>query len=233
MNKPDPHSTKRSVIVVAGGSGSRMKSDRPKQFLELLGKPVLMYTLEAFNRFDSTMDLIVVLPADQIPFWEQLCLNHNFVIRHQVVAGGDTRFHSVKNGLSALSACDLVAIHDGVRPLVSQTTIENCFLIAKKQGTAIPVLPVIESLREGNMEESAPVDRSRYYSVQTPQIFRTSTLLKAYEQDFNSLFTDDASVVESAGFRVKLVEGNRENIKITHPVDLRIAEFFLSLPGRK
>jgi 2-C-methyl-D-erythritol 4-phosphate cytidylyltransferase len=192
-----------------------------------------MYTLEAFNRFDSAMDLIVVLPANQIPFWEQLCLNHDFVVRHQVIAGGDTRFHSVKNGLSALSACDLVAIHDGVRPLVSQATIENCFLLAQKQGAAIPVLPVVESLREGNMEKSVPVDRSRYYSVQTPQIFRTSNLLKAYEQDFNSLFTDDASVVESAGFQVSLVEGNRENIKITHPVDLKIAEFFLSQPGRK
>lgn len=224
---------KRSVIIVAGGSGSRMKSDQPKQFLELSGKPVLMHTLEAFYRFDSSMELIVVLPVDQIPSWEQLCLNHNFVLRHQAVVGGDTRFHSVKNGLSALSECDLIAIHDGVRPLVSQTTINDCFAVAEKQGAAIPVLPVVESLREGTMVKSVSVDRSRYFSVQTPQVYHTSTLVKAYEQEYSPLFTDDASVMESAGFRVHLVEGNRENIKITHPVDLRIAEFFLSLPGRK
>ncbi|GET27298.1 2-C-methyl-D-erythritol 4-phosphate cytidylyltransferase [Prolixibacter sp. NT017] len=233
MNRTDSHSTTRSAIIVAGGSGSRMKSDRPKQFLDLLGKPVLMYTLEAFHRFDSSMELIVVLPAEQIPFWEQLCLNHDFVLRHRVVSGGDTRFQSVKNGLSALSDCDLVAIHDGVRPLVSQTTINDCFAVAEKQGGAIPVLSVVESLRKGTMEESVPVDRSRYFSVQTPQVFHSSTLLKAYEQSYDPLFTDDASVVESTGFRVHLVEGNRENIKITHPVDLKIAEFFLSLPGRK
>jgi len=233
MNRTDIHSMTGSAIIVAGGSGSRMKSDRPKQFLELLGKPVLMYTLEAFNRFDSSMELIVVLPAEQIPFWEQLCLNHNFVLRHRVVSGGETRFQSVRNGLSALSDCDLVAIHDGVRPLVSQTTINDCFTVAEKKGAAIPVLSVVESLREGTMEESVPVDRSRYFSVQTPQVFQSSMVLKAYEQAYNPLFTDDASVAESAGFRVHLVEGNRENIKITHPVDLRIAEFFLSLPGRK
>jgi 2-C-methyl-D-erythritol 4-phosphate cytidylyltransferase len=233
MNKSDTRSLKKSVIIVAGGNGSRMKSDRPKQFIELLGKPVLMYTLEAFNRFDSNMEVIVVLPAEQIAYWEQLCLNYDFPLRHRVVAGGETRFQSVKNGLSALSSCDLVAIHDGVRPLVSQTTIENCFSLAEKQGTAIPVLPVVESLREGSMEESVPVNRSLYYSVQTPQIFSTSTLLKAYEQPYDHLFTDDASVVERAGFNVSLVEGNRENIKITHPVDLKIAEYFLSLPGRK
>lgn len=218
----------KSAIIVAGGSGTRMGAALPKQFLEIGGKPVLMHTLERFVHFDPRIRLIVVLPVSQIDAWKSLCRAHHFELPHRVVSGGETRFHSVKNGLDALEPSDVVAIHDGVRPLVSEGTLERCFRMAETNGAAIPALPVIESLREGSPEQSHAVNRALYYSVQTPQVFQFGLLHTAYDQSWCPEFTDDASVVEALGHQIPMVEGNRENIKITHPVDLQIAGLLLA-----
>jgi 2-C-methyl-D-erythritol 4-phosphate cytidylyltransferase len=217
------------AIIVAGGKGERMNADVPKQFLEIQGKPILMHTLEAFINFDASLQLILVLPAAQIDFWQTLCEAHDFNIPHQIVAGGQTRFHSVKNGLDAVKIPSLVAIHDGVRPLVSKDTISRCFDAAVKFGAAIPTMDSIESIRFVDANGSKSVDRTVYKMVQTPQVFDTELLKKAYEQEFSVLFTDDASVVEAMGVTVHLVEGNRENIKITTEFDLIVAERLLEL----
>jgi len=218
---------KKFVIVVAGGSGIRMGSEIPKQFLELCGKPVLMHTIQVFRDFDPEIKIILVLPEDQLQFWKGLCLKHLFSLIHQVVSGGKTRFHSVKNGLSQIEGDGIVFIHDGVRPLVSKETLSSCLETAQKRGNAIPVLPVTESLRKLDGEQNISVDRSRYFSVQTPQTFRSEQILEAFKQDFDPAFTDDASVAEKAGFSIQMVEGNRENIKITTPIDLIVAEALL------
>ena len=218
---------KRSCIIVAGGNGSRMGTELPKQFLPVKGKPVLMHTIQNFCDFDFSIQLIVVLPPDEIGNWKELCKQHHFDIPHVLVAGGDTRFQSVKNGLALVDDADLIAIHDGVRPLVSHDTLHRCFNGAEETGTAIPVLPANESVREGNINASVPVDRSRYFMVQTPQVFKASLIQESYKQLWIPEFTDDASVVENAGVAVHLVMGNRENIKITFPEDLQIAELFL------
>ena len=217
----------RSCIIVAGGNGSRMGTDLPKQFLPVRGNPVLMHTIRNFYDFDPLIQLIVVLPADEIVHWKELCHQHHFNLPHLLTAGGDTRYQSVKNGLSMADDSDLIAIHDGVRPLVSHETLKRCFKCAEIMGTAIPVLPANESVREGTMNTSVPVDRSRYFLVQTPQVFKASLIQESYKQPWIPEFTDDASVVEQAGIAVHLVMGNRENIKITFPEDLRIAEIFL------
>ena len=218
---------RRSCIIVAGGNGSRMGTELPKQFLRVRGIPVLMHTIRNFHDFDPSIQLIVVLPADEIDNWKELCRQHHFDIPHHLIAGGDTRFQSVKNGLSLVNDSELIAIHDGVRPLVSLETLNRCFEGAGETGTAIPVLPANESVREGTMNSSAPVDRSRYFLVQTPQVFKASLIQESYKQPWIPEFTDDASVAEHSGIRVHMVMGNRENIKITFPEDLRIAELFL------
>jgi 2-C-methyl-D-erythritol 4-phosphate cytidylyltransferase len=212
------------AIIVAGGKGERMQANIPKQFLEIKGKPILMHTLEVFRRYDASVKLVLVLPAVQVEFWTELCKKHNFTLPHQVVAGGQTRFQSVKNGLEAVVAPALVAVHDGVRPLVSVETIARCFDEAEKHGAVIPVVDSVDSIRQITGDGSQSVDRSAYKLVQTPQVFDAELLKKAYEQDFSPLFTDDASVVEAIGVEIHLVEGNRENIKITTEFDLRIAE---------
>ena len=214
-------------IIVAGGTGLRMGGTLPKQFLLLHGIPVLMHTVRNFYNFDPLLQIIVVLHKNEIIKWEHLCKQHNFLIPHQLIAGGESRFQSVKNGLSLALDCNLIAIHDGVRPLVGNETIERCFRCAAKNGTAIPVVPANESIREGSLDESIPVDRSRYFMVQTPQVFKASIIHTSYNQTFNPAFTDDASVVEQAGIKVNLVVGNRENIKITFPEDIKIAELLL------
>ncbi len=218
---------KKFVIIVAGGSGSRMGSEIPKQFLELCGKPVLMHTIQIFHDFDPECKIILVLPEDQQQFWKDLCLKHSFSLQHQVVSGGKTRFHSVQNGLSQIEDEGIVFIHDGVRPLVSHQTIERCYHMTQKNGNAIPVLSINESLRKQKGHQSVSVDRTLYLSVQTPQTFRSEQILEAFKQPFDPAFTDDASVAEKAGFPIFMVEGNRENIKITTPTDLIIAEAFL------
>lgn len=212
------------AIIVAGGKGVRMGADIPKQFIEVQGKPVLMHTLEAFRRYDASMPLILVLPAVQFGFWDELCRKHAFTLSHTVVAGGETRFQSVKNGLQAIGTAARVAIHDGVRPLVSTETIARCFDEAARHGAVIPVVDLVDSIRQLTEGESLSVDRTAYKLVQTPQVFSSEIVLKAYEQDFSPLFTDDASVVEANGVKIHLVEGNRENIKITTEFDLRIVE---------
>ncbi len=216
------------VLVVAGGQGLRMGGDLPKQFIPVAGKPVLMHTLEAFNNFDSSVRFILVIPESHQAYWHELCEKYNFCIPHQITSGGETRFHSVCNGLKLVTSPGLVAVHDGVRPLVSSEVIAACFKEAALHGTAIPVLPMVDSLREYTEEGSIPVDRARYCAVQTPQVFKSELLLSAYERPYELCFTDDASVVESSGHPVNLIPGNRENIKITTPFDLLITEAVLN-----
>lgn len=215
------------AIIVAGGKGERMNADIPKQFLEIKGRPILMHTLDIFYQFDATMQLILVLPAVQIDFWKNLCQKHNFTLPHKIVEGGNARFYSVKNGLQNIKTPSLVAIHDGVRPLVSADTIARCFETAAKFGAAIPVIDLVDSIRQITDNGSKAVDRNAYKLVQTPQIFDTEMLTEAYNQKFSPLFTDDASVVEAFGRKIQLVEGNRENIKITTAYDLDMAEILL------
>ncbi|MDD3319904.1 MAG: 2-C-methyl-D-erythritol 4-phosphate cytidylyltransferase [Paludibacter sp.] len=214
----------KTAIIVAGGKGERMQSEIPKQFIEIQGKPILMHTLEAFYKYDVHLQILLVLPASQIEFWNQLCKKHAFGIEHKIVEGGKYRFNSVKNGLDSVEVPSIIAVHDGVRPLVNNETIARCFTAAETYGAAIPVVDLVDSIRQIDGEESRSVDRTAYKLVQTPQVFRSDILKKAYEQEFSILFTDDASVVEAAGTKVCLVEGNRENIKITTEIDLKMAE---------
>lgn len=219
---------KKFVILVAGGSGLRMGTELPKQFLELCGKPILMHTLQLFYDFDPQSRLILVLPEAQQQLWAALCLKHSFTLAHTVASGGSTRFHSVQNGLKLVDDTNaLVMIHDGVRPLVSPDTLTRCCQVAETNGNAIPVLPVTESLRKCEGTQNIAVDRSLYVSVQTPQTFLSAQILESFKQAYEPTFTDDASVAERAGFTIHMVEGNRENIKITTPTDLLIAESFI------
>lgn len=220
------------AIVVAGGQGLRMGADLPKQFLPIGGRPVLMHTLEAFERASPGIRLILVLPTGQQDFWKSLCQKHGFTLPHAIADGGETRFHSVLNGLHAIredaDSNAIVGVHDGVRPFVSEEVIRRCYAAAQEHEAVVPVTPVVETLRELTGNTSITKDRSRYRLVQTPQTFCLSVLRRAYEQPYRETFTDDASVVEALGIPVKLVEGNRENIKITTPFDLVIAEALLS-----
>ncbi|MCI5814735.1 MAG: 2-C-methyl-D-erythritol 4-phosphate cytidylyltransferase [Bacteroidales bacterium] len=216
------------IIIVAGGKGLRMGGDIPKQFLPIKGKPVLMRTIERFHECSPQLRVILVLPREQQDYWHTLCRDHSFGIDHTVVDGGDTRFGSCRNGLAAIPDDEegVVGIHDGVRPFVSADTVERCFARARQCGAAIPVLPVTDSLRRvsGDGKSSHGVNRSEYRAVQTPQAFSIQVLKKAYRQPYQDSFTDDASVVEAMGVKVDMVEGNRENIKLTTPFDLKIAE---------
>jgi 2-C-methyl-D-erythritol 4-phosphate cytidylyltransferase len=210
------------VIVVAGGSGTRMGADIPKQFIEVAGLPVLMHTLNVFFQFDPTLNLILVLPENQHLVWYDLIKKHQFNLKHLIAKGGGTRFHSVLNGLNLITGSGLVAVHDGVRPLVSQHTIAQCFAQANQTGAVVPVVPINESVRQKTSKGSVAVNRADYFLVQTPQVFAVDILQKAYRQAYSDAFTDDASVVEAAGYPIALVEGNVENIKITRPFDFSI-----------
>jgi 2-C-methyl-D-erythritol 4-phosphate cytidylyltransferase len=216
------------VIIVAGGKGERMQTEIPKQFLEIKGKPILMHTIDQFRIYNSDIQLIIVLPVTQIEFWKDLCKKHNFKVPHEIIVGGSTRFESVKNGLKAVKIPALVAVHDGVRPLVSIDTIARCFDEAEKNGAAIPVIELVDSIRQVTKNGNQSVDRNNFKLVQTPQIFDGELLKKAYQQEYSAFFTDDASVVESLGVTIKLVEGNRNNIKITNEFDLKLAEAYLT-----
>jgi 2-C-methyl-D-erythritol 4-phosphate cytidylyltransferase len=220
---------KRHIIIVAGGKGLRMGGDIPKQFLPVKGKPILMRTLEAFHRFDADIHIVLVLPADQQSYWRGLCDAYNFRLPYDLATGGETRFHSVKNGLARVDGEGLVGVHDGVRPFVSTPVIAACYEAAEVHRAVIPVVDVVETVRQLLPDGgSRTVPRSEYRLVQTPQVFRVSLLKKAYEQPFTPAFTDDASVVEALGEAVTLVVGNRENIKVTTPYDLRVAEMLCS-----
>ncbi len=212
---------------MAGGKGLRMNAPLPKQFLEISWKPIIMHTIEAFYNFDPQISIIVVLPSDHINYWQQLCKKYAFDIYHKIAQGGETRFHSVKNGLKLVDVPSLVAVHDVVRPLVSADTIARCFESAEQTGVAIPVVEPVDSIREISGDESTSVNREKFRMVQTPQVFDGELLIAAYQQQYNPLFTDDASVVESAGKKIYLVEGNRENIKITTQMDLIFAEMIM------
>ncbi len=212
---------------MAGGSGSRMLTSTPKQFLLLGGKPILMHSIEAFYDAFPGISLIVVLPAGQFTTWKNLCDQHAFTLPHQLVAGGETRFHSVKNALTAIADDGLVAIHDGARPLVSESLIRMIFLTAGQLGNCIPVTNLNESVRMLSGNTNRAVDRMDYRAVQTPQVFLCSTIKKAYDQEFRDSFTDDATVAESIGETIHLIEGDPVNFKITHPCDLAAAETLL------
>lgn len=242
------------AIIVAGGRGLRMGADLPKQFMPIGGRPILMHTLEVFERAIPGIQLILVLPTDQQALWHNLCCQHAFTLKHTIVDGGATRFHSVFNGLRSIEnvelsatpdGCSLVGVHDGVRPFVSVDVIRRCYDIARKGRAVVPVIPVVETVRQlsstvpqalsplttqrtdGDITSSSvTLDRSLLRLVQTPQVFPLDLLRRAYEQPYRETFTDDASVVEALGYPITLVEGNRENIKITTPFDLAVAEAF-------
>lgn len=211
-------------IIVAGGSGTRMNSDIPKQFIELNGTPILMHTIQKFVQAIPSIQLIVVLGNAYKVQWTELCKKHNFSIPFQLTEGGETRFHSVKNGLALVPNNSVVGIHDAARPLVSVQTIQKAFDIAQKLGNASPAITISESMREINGVDNKAVNRSNYVLVQTPQCFQSDLIKKAFLQNYNPSFTDDASVLEASGEKINLVEGNRENIKITTPYDLVVAE---------
>ncbi len=236
---------KKYCIIVAGGSGQRMKSAIPKQFLLLDGKPLLMHTVERFHTFDSSIELILVLPLEYHSLWDNLVGEYSFTINHKVVAGGEERFHSVRAGLALVKGGStpddtykdsetytgpaetggesLVAIHDGVRPLVSHDTIWRCYADAEEFGTAVPFIEPADSVRVLHDDDSMPVARNEVRLIQTPQVFLSSLIMNAYERDFDPAFTDDATVAEASGVKIHLTHGNRENIKITTPEDLAVA----------
>ena len=214
------------VIIVAGGKGLRMGSDIPKQFLPIGGKPVLMRTLERFREYSAELQIILVLPENQQDYWLQLCQQYHFGVKYQLANGGQTRFHSVQNGLALVpdDADGVVGVHDGVRPFPSIDVIKNCYEAARTAKAVIPVIPVVETVRHLEGEGSVTVPRGDYRLVQTPQTFDIQLLKAANRQPYHDGFTDDASVVESYGHSITLVEGNRENIKITTPYDIVVAE---------
>lgn len=205
-----------------------MQSDIPKQFLPLNGRPVLMHTIEAFYSSQFTPEIIVVLNVDFHPYWEELCSAHHFHIPHQLVKGGLQRFHSVKNALKYIPVHAVVAIHDAVRPLTSQKLINSAFHQAETTGNAVSAIVSTDSVRQGNAKDSAVVDRDKIYLIQTPQVFKSGILQKAYKQNYRNEFTDDASVVERSGVKILLIAGERRNIKITFPEDIPIAEIYLN-----
>ena len=225
------------IIIVAGGKGLRMGSDIPKQFLPIGGKPVLMRTLERVREYSAELQIILVLPEAQQAYWRELCKQYNFPLPlegaeggfYQLANGGQTRFHSVQNGLAKVpdDAQGVVGVHDGVRPFPSIEVIKNCYETARTKKAVIPVIPVVETVRHLEGEKSVTVPRGDYRLVQTPQTFDIQLLKAANRQPYNDGFTDDASVVESYGYEITLVEGNRENIKITTPYDLKIAEVLI------
>lgn len=217
----------RSIIITAGGIGKRMGTDQPKQFLELLGRPVLIHTLERLHHFAPDSQLVLTLPEQHIDEWNALCVQYECHIAHTVVAGGQERYHSIKNALSVCTG-EIIAVHDGVRPLVSKGTIDRLFAAIEEYKAVIPVVEMKESLRLIGNNGSKAVKRSEYRIVQTPQVFHADVLRRAYDIPFHDAITDDASLVEESGEYIHLIDGNEENIKITTPIDLTVAMLFLS-----
>ncbi len=215
------------AVIVAGGSGKRMGAEVPKQFLELAGRPVLMHTIERFKSFNEAIEIITVLPENQLRHWIELQAKYSFTIPQTLVKGGIHRFFSVKNGLKFVNIPGLVAIHDGVRPFVSIDTIKRCFETAEKLGNAIPCVAPADSLRVLNEQASIPLNRLNVRQIQTPQVFSAGLIKKAYMQEYGPEFSDDATVLEKSGERINLIDGNRENIKITNPEDLLISSALL------
>ena len=214
------------AIILGGGMGLRMGADVPKQFLAVGGLPILMHTLRRFREYSPELRIILVLPTGQHDYWNALCQQYHFDVECRIANGGQTRFHSIVNGLSLIpdDAEGVVAVHDGVRPFPSVEVIRNCYETARQTGSAVPVVPVVETVRHLTADSSVTVPRDQYRLVQTPQAFDIQLHKTAYRQPYTDHFTDDASVVEALGHSITLVEGNRENIKITTPFDLKVAE---------
>lgn len=223
-NIPTPNTY---AIIVAGGSGTRMQAIVPKQFLLLNGRPVLMYTIEAFNQSAYRPQIILVLHPNFHTYWQELCRGHQFTIPHQLVSGGETRFHSVKNGLELVDDAGIVAVQDAVRPLTGVSIIDAAYAQAQEYGNAVTAVKSRDSVRSLRNGRSASLLRDEIYLVQTPQTFKAIVLKKAYLQPFNEGFTDDASVAEKDGATIHLTEGSYTNLKITYPEDIAIAEMLL------
>ncbi|WP_374164719.1 2-C-methyl-D-erythritol 4-phosphate cytidylyltransferase [Arcticibacter sp. MXS-1] len=216
------------AVIVAGGSGNRMKAEVPKQFMPLLGRPILMHTIEAFFHSALRPEIILVLNPAHFQTWNELCNQHNFQLPVRLVPGGQERFHSVRNALADIEVGSIVAVHDAVRPVVSAELIERCFREAESKGAVIPTVESRDSLRQRTTEgHSRAIRRDEIVIVQTPQVFRADVLKKAYTEDYSTHFTDDASVVEHAGYIISLTQGDYKNIKITFPEDLQVASLFL------
>jgi 2-C-methyl-D-erythritol 4-phosphate cytidylyltransferase len=214
----------KTIIIVAGGQGMRFNSDKPKQFLYIKDRPIAMHTIDLFHYYDRDMQIILGVAEKFFSYWDSICDQFHFDVPVTLSPGGETRYHTVKNALPRVAEGNLVGIHDAVRPLVYKHTIDHCYEEAGRSGAAIPCVPVHNTIREVTVDGSRWVDRDKLRAVQTPQVFQYEILMRAYEQEYSTSFTDDASVVESAGFPVILVEGNPENIKITTPEDLVFAE---------
>ena len=218
---------KQYAVIVAGGSGSRMKSEIPKQYLPINGLPVLMHTIKAFYNYNNALSIIVVLPPNDLKLWKELCDTYQFKLPIQVTSGGTTRFQSVRNGLDKVGPDGVVAIHDGVRPIVNKEIIAASFEIAALHGSAIAAVRLKESIRVTDKDQTKTADRSKYRIIQTPQTFQVRIIKEAYQIPEDPQFTDDASVLEKSGHKISLFEGSYMNIKITTPEDLIIAEAFL------
>ncbi|SKB42436.1 2-C-methyl-D-erythritol 4-phosphate cytidylyltransferase [Daejeonella lutea] len=216
------------AIIVGGGSGSRMQSDIPKQFLLLNNRPVLMHTIEAFHSSAVSPAIILVLSKDFHQYWKDLCSVHKFTIPHLLISGGQQRFHSVKNGLQAITEPGIVAVHDAVRPCISQKVIASAYKQAEEVGNAVVAVKSRDSVRQVTDTGTVSLNREEIYLIQTPQVFRSEILSKAYEQEYRSEFTDDASVVERSGVEIRLIEGDTKNLKITYPEDIQVAQAYLS-----
>lgn len=217
------------AIIIAGGTGNRMGNEVPKQFMLLNGKPVLMYSIEQFYKHDKDTKIIVVLHPSYLSMWVQLCNRHSFLIAHKIVKGGETRYQSVKNGLDTINGEGLVAVHDAARPLASVRLIDACFAAAINKGSAIPGIPVNETVRMIKGDAIELINRNNLRIIQTPQVFQTDILREAYKQPYREDFTDDASLLEAMGVPINLVAGEPGNIKITLPADLEIASLLLKI----
>ena len=218
------------LLVTAGGQGKRMQQDFPKQFIPISGKPLLMRTLDVFKAYDPSMKIVVVLPEEQVQLWKDMCTEFDFQLDHQIVRGGKERFHSVQNGLQHIPSNALVLIHDGVRPMVRPDTIQRVIETAREKTNAIPCVEPSQTIRRVLEEgKSEMLQRDQLRLVQTPQGFHANIIKEAYTQEFNPRFTDDASVLESIGYPIHLVEGNYSNIKVTHPADIKLVEALLTV----
>ncbi len=218
---------KKVVIITASGSGTRSKSKIPKQFIIIKNKPIIFYTIEKFYDYNPNIEIIVTLNQKYFKYWQELIKKYNFTINHKIVEGGETRFDSIKNAISTIPNNCLVAIHDAVRPFISSKVIKKCFLDAKKLGNAVPFIKINESVRKIDKDKNIWVNRNDFILIQTPQVFRSDIILSAYNLTHNSDYTDDASLVESMGYKINLVAGNLENFKITTPYDITLAKLLI------
>ena len=217
----------KHAIIVAGGTGTRMKGEVPKQFMLLNGKPVIQYSLDAFYAYEASIHIIVVVHPEYTSYWKVLCREYQISVPHIVVNGGENRFDSVKNGLARIQKDGLVAVHDAARPLINADFIKHLFLTAENFGSSMPGIPLNDTIRKIEGDTSSQLDRNFLRAMQTPQVYMVSELKRAYTQPFRLLYTDEASVMQSAGFPVYLTEGRPWNIKITNPEDLELAEVLM------